>query len=159
MAGNRLKLDTTSQSYLEGKTVSDIKVLISDLCRQFCNLGWVSGTGGSITIKVHEDSVPKPERLVVMSPSGVQNERMVRPGGGFTVGRFSGERELPVVYTEMDGGFNGNGAPRRAKIAIRGSRTTSISGHVFLVGDSAGIPHVQAAVIREKQEKQSQLKA
>ncbi|XP_076884543.1 E3 ubiquitin-protein ligase RDUF1-like [Bidens hawaiensis] len=43
------------------------------------------------------------------------------PGGGFAVGRFSGgrravngERELPVVYTEMDGGFNnGFGTPRR----------------------------------------------
>ncbi|KAA8539481.1 hypothetical protein F0562_026173 [Nyssa sinensis] len=40
------------------------------------------------------------------------------PGGGFAVGRFSGgrrggERELPVVFTEMDGGFNNNGAPRR----------------------------------------------
>ncbi|MQL41690.1 DUF1117 domain-containing protein, partial [Escherichia coli] len=36
------------------------------------------------------------------------------PGGGFAVGRFSGgrrgaERELPVVYTEMDGGFNNGG--------------------------------------------------
>jgi E3 ubiquitin-protein ligase RNF115/126 len=41
------------------------------------------------------------------------------PGGGFAVGRFAGgrrpeERELPVVYTEMDGGFNNGGAaPRR----------------------------------------------
>ncbi|XP_061353335.1 E3 ubiquitin-protein ligase RDUF1-like [Gastrolobium bilobum] len=44
------------------------------------------------------------------------------PGGGFAVGRFIGGRELPVVYTEMDGGgFNGvgvgggggGGAPRR----------------------------------------------
>ncbi|KAG4936657.1 hypothetical protein AAZX31_18G167700 [Glycine max] len=36
------------------------------------------------------------------------------PGGGFAVGRFIGGRELPLVYTEMDGGFNGaNGAPRR----------------------------------------------
>ncbi|TQE04925.1 hypothetical protein C1H46_009396 [Malus baccata] len=77
MAVNGLKLGTTSQSYLEGKAVSDTKVLISDLCRQFYNLGWVSGTGGSITIKVHDDSVPKPEQLVVMSPSGVQKERMV----------------------------------------------------------------------------------
>ncbi|CAN6696004.1 unnamed protein product [Malus baccata var. baccata] len=46
------------------------------------------------------------------------------PGGGFAVGRFSGgrrpgERELPVVYTEMDGGFNGNGAPRRVLWASR----------------------------------------
>lgn len=36
------------------------------------------------------------------------------PGGGFAVGRFSGEREVPVVYTEVDGGFgNGSGRPRR----------------------------------------------
>uniref|UniRef100_R7WB98 Uncharacterized protein n=1 Tax=Aegilops tauschii TaxID=37682 RepID=R7WB98_AEGTA len=40
------------------------------------------------------------------------------PGGGFAVGRFAGgrragERELPVVYTEVDGGFNNGGAPRR----------------------------------------------
>ncbi|KAK7395262.1 hypothetical protein VNO78_15813 [Psophocarpus tetragonolobus] len=36
------------------------------------------------------------------------------PGGGFAVGRFIGGRELPLVYTEMDGAFNGaNGVPRR----------------------------------------------
>ncbi|XAR66263.1 Ubiquitin--protein ligase [Bertholletia excelsa] len=48
------------------------------------------------------------------------------PGGGFAVGRFSGGRrgggrEHPVVYTEMDGGFNNNGAPRRISWASRGS--------------------------------------
>ncbi|KAH6827232.1 hypothetical protein C2S53_000752 [Perilla frutescens var. hirtella] len=48
------------------------------------------------------------------------------PGGGFAVGRFSGgrrggERELPVVYTEMDGGFNSNGVPRRVSWGSRGS--------------------------------------
>ncbi|XP_051121421.1 probable E3 ubiquitin-protein ligase RHC2A [Andrographis paniculata] len=48
------------------------------------------------------------------------------PGGGFAVGRFSGgrrggERELPVVYTEMDGGFNNNGVPRRISWGSRGS--------------------------------------
>lgn len=70
VALNGVKLGTTSQAYLESKPVSDTKVLISDLCRQFYNLGWVSGTGGSITIKVHDDSVPKPQQLVIMSPSG-----------------------------------------------------------------------------------------
>ncbi|PPD71034.1 hypothetical protein GOBAR_DD32083 [Gossypium barbadense] len=43
------------------------------------------------------------------------------PGGVFAVGRFRGEREVPVVYTEMDGGFgesgsesgSGHGAARR----------------------------------------------
>ncbi|KAL0359269.1 UNVERIFIED_CONTAM: E3 ubiquitin-protein ligase RDUF2 [Sesamum angustifolium] len=48
------------------------------------------------------------------------------PGGGFAVGRFSGgrrggERELPVVYTEMDGGFTNNGVPRRISWGSRGS--------------------------------------
>lgn len=47
------------------------------------------------------------------------------PGGGFAVGRFAGgrrngERELPVVYTEMDGGFNNNGVPRRISWGSRG---------------------------------------
>ncbi|KAL6975413.1 hypothetical protein U1Q18_024208 [Sarracenia purpurea var. burkii] len=68
---------TSSQAYLEGNPVRESKVLISELCRQFYNLGWVSGTGGSITVKVHDDSIPKPHQLIVMSPSGVQKERMV----------------------------------------------------------------------------------
>lgn len=70
MAPNGVKLGTTSQAYLGGKAVNDTKGLISELCRQFYNLGWVSGTGGSITIKVHDDSIPKPQQLVVMSPPG-----------------------------------------------------------------------------------------
>ncbi|KAL3838428.1 hypothetical protein ACJIZ3_023019 [Penstemon smallii] len=55
------------------------------------------------------------------------------PGGGFAVGRFSGgrrggERELPVVYTEMDGGFNNNGAPRRVSWGSRGNVSRERSG-------------------------------
>ncbi|KAJ7948665.1 Enolase-phosphatase E1 [Quillaja saponaria] len=76
VAVNGVKTGTTSQAYLDGKVVKDTKVLISDLCRQFYNLGWVSGTGGSITIKVHDDPIPKPQQLIIMSPSGVQKERM-----------------------------------------------------------------------------------
>ncbi|KAK6927012.1 Zinc finger, RING-type [Dillenia turbinata] len=60
------------------------------------------------------------------------------PGGGFAVGRFTGgrrtgERELPVVYTEMDGGFNNSGAPRRISWASRrnGSRRSSGIGRIF----------------------------
>ncbi|WCJ32176.1 Methylthioribulose-1-phosphate dehydratase [Euphorbia peplus] len=66
----------SSQAYLESKGVKETRVLLADLCRQFYNLGWVSGTGGSITIKVHDDSIPKPSQLILMSPSGVQKERM-----------------------------------------------------------------------------------
>ncbi|KAF9595533.1 hypothetical protein IFM89_000621 [Coptis chinensis] len=55
------------------------------------------------------------------------------PGGGFAVGRFSGgrraaERELPVVYTEMDGDFNNGGAPRRISWTSRGSRSNESGG-------------------------------
>ncbi|CAH9103897.1 unnamed protein product [Cuscuta epithymum] len=55
------------------------------------------------------------------------------PGGGFAVGRFSGgrrggERELPVVYTEMDGAFNNNGAPRRISWASSGGSVSRQSG-------------------------------
>ncbi|KAJ0045561.1 hypothetical protein Pint_04581 [Pistacia integerrima] len=65
-----------TQAYLESKAVKETRVLMSELCRQFYTLGWVSGTGGSITIKVHDDSIPKPQQLILMSPSGVQKERM-----------------------------------------------------------------------------------
>ncbi|GMH30584.1 hypothetical protein Nepgr_032427 [Nepenthes gracilis] len=57
------------------------------------------------------------------------------PGGGFAVGRFSGgrraaERELPVVYTEVDGGFNnqGGGIPRRVSWGSRGGRSRQNGG-------------------------------
>lgn len=66
-----VKEATASQAYLEGKAVKETRALIAELCRHFYNLGWVSGTGGSITIKVHDDSIPKPHQLVIMSPSGI----------------------------------------------------------------------------------------
>ncbi|KAL5740571.1 hypothetical protein ACOSP7_029457 [Xanthoceras sorbifolium] len=59
------------------------------------------------------------------------------PGGGFAVGRFSGgrratEREFPVVFTEMDGGFNNasGGAPRRISWAPSGRRARESGGFV-----------------------------
>ncbi|PRQ04686.1 Methylthioribulose-1-phosphate dehydratase [Enhygromyxa salina] len=42
--------------------------LISELCRQFYGLGWVSGTGGGISIRDAEG--------VWVAPSGVQKERI-----------------------------------------------------------------------------------
>ncbi|CAN1150518.1 E3 ubiquitin-protein ligase RDUF1 [Linum perenne] len=54
------------------------------------------------------------------------------PGGGFAVGRFGGgrrgEREFPGVFTEMDGGFNGGGVPRRVSWVSRSSRGRGNSG-------------------------------
>lgn len=61
------------------------------------------------------------------------------PGGGFAVGRFTGgrraaERELPVVYTEVDAGFNaGAGVPRRIswETSIRRTRESGRLRRVF----------------------------
>ncbi|KAL3650180.1 hypothetical protein CASFOL_006583 [Castilleja foliolosa] len=55
------------------------------------------------------------------------------PGGGFAVGRFSGgrrggERELPVVYTEVDGGFPNSGVPRRISWGSRGNVSRESGG-------------------------------
>ncbi|KAJ9180694.1 hypothetical protein P3X46_008907 [Hevea brasiliensis] len=55
------------------------------------------------------------------------------PGGGFAVGRFTGgrraaERELPVVFTEMDGGFNAPTVPRMISWAPSGRRSREGSG-------------------------------
>lgn len=55
------------------------------------------------------------------------------PGGGFAVGRFTGgrraaERDFPVVFTEMDGGFNNAGVPRRISWAPSGGRSRESRG-------------------------------
>ncbi|CAJ0928046.1 unnamed protein product [Ranitomeya imitator] len=42
--------------------------LIPELCRQFYNLGWVTGTGGGISIKYEDE--------IYIAPSGVQKERI-----------------------------------------------------------------------------------
>ncbi|KAB0794052.1 hypothetical protein PPYR_07435 [Photinus pyralis] len=44
------------------------KHLIPELCRQFYHLGWVTGTGGGISIKHGEK--------IYIAPSGVQKERL-----------------------------------------------------------------------------------
>ncbi|XP_031255320.1 probable bifunctional methylthioribulose-1-phosphate dehydratase/enolase-phosphatase E1 2 isoform X2 [Pistacia vera] len=74
---NGLEVTGSSPVCMESKTVGESCALAAELCRHFYTLGWVSGTGGSITIKVHDDAIPRPHQLIVMSPSGVQKERMV----------------------------------------------------------------------------------
>jgi len=48
------------------------RILIPELCRQFYQLGWVSGTGGGISIKTVENGKGK----IYIAPSGVQKERL-----------------------------------------------------------------------------------
>ena len=50
----------------------DQRELICELCRSFYGLGWVSGTGGGISIRDPTDA-----DRVYIAPSGVQKERMV----------------------------------------------------------------------------------
>ncbi|KAK1569141.1 hypothetical protein Q3G72_033046 [Acer saccharum] len=73
---NGVAVPGSSRAYLENKAVHETKALAAELCRHFYTLGWVSGTGGSISIKVHDDSLPISHQLIVMSPSG-HLERMV----------------------------------------------------------------------------------
>ncbi|KAG6755274.1 hypothetical protein POTOM_041093 [Populus tomentosa] len=49
--GGMAAAKVASQAFLETKAVKDTRVLIADLYKQFYGLGWVSGTGGSITIR------------------------------------------------------------------------------------------------------------
>ncbi|MEM1414105.1 MAG: methylthioribulose 1-phosphate dehydratase [Myxococcota bacterium] len=46
----------------------DPRALIVELCRQFYTLGWVSGTGGGVSLRAGE--------RIYMAPSGVQKERL-----------------------------------------------------------------------------------
>jgi len=66
---------TASEAYLSGEPVREARELVAELCRHFYAPGWVTGTGGSITVKVNDPAVPLADRLIVMSPSG--NQRSV----------------------------------------------------------------------------------
>ncbi|TVU03801.1 hypothetical protein EJB05_50649, partial [Eragrostis curvula] len=68
---------SSSEAYLSGEEVRQARELVAELCRHFYTPGWLTGTGGSITVKVHDPAVPLADRLIVMSPSGVQKERML----------------------------------------------------------------------------------
>ncbi|KAK9801388.1 hypothetical protein WJX73_004540 [Symbiochloris irregularis] len=67
-------------------TVEEAKQLIPELCKQFYDSGWVSGTGGGMSMRVGD-------RLVV-APSGVQKERM-RPQDMFVLDIQGKVLEMP----------------------------------------------------------------
>ncbi|XP_012280248.1 probable methylthioribulose-1-phosphate dehydratase [Orussus abietinus] len=64
-----MSLDNILYDIVQQCTKEHPRNLIPELCRQFYNLGWVTGTGGGISIK-HEEKI-------YIAPSGVQKERIV----------------------------------------------------------------------------------
>ena len=68
--GRRGAMGLQEDGRVGAPSVVEAKNLAAELCKHFYNQGWVSGTGGSITLKVLEPHVDVQERLIVMAPSG-----------------------------------------------------------------------------------------
>ncbi|XP_066588769.1 methylthioribulose-1-phosphate dehydratase [Prorops nasuta] len=66
--------------------------LIPELCQQFYNLGWVTGTGGGVSIK-HEEKI-------YIAPSGVQKER-IKPNDLFVQDINGIDLELPPTEKNL----------------------------------------------------------
>lgn len=72
--------------------MNDPRTLICELCRQFYAQGWVSGTGGGISIKDGD--------RVYMAPSGVQKERL-RPEDLFELDEDGTVRRAPAQGAKL----------------------------------------------------------
>ncbi|KAF8773790.1 methylthioribulose-1-phosphate dehydratase-like [Argiope bruennichi] len=68
------------------------RCIIPELCRQFYTLGWVTGTGGGISIK-HGDEI-------FVAPSGVQKER-IQPEDLFVIDSLGNIISSPVVEKRL----------------------------------------------------------
>ena len=53
-----------------------VRALISQLCERFYQMGWATGTGGGVSIRVGGDKEGQPWRVFV-APSGIQKEDMI----------------------------------------------------------------------------------
>jgi len=71
---------------------SDLAELVCELCRQFYTLGWVSGTGGGISIRGTDG--------IYLAPSAVQKER-IRPSDVFVLDADALDR-CKVVRAPVD---------------------------------------------------------
>jgi len=61
-------LNQTKEKSASSLTPQQTRELVCELCRNFYNQGWASGTGGGISIKEGDK--------IYMAPSGVQKERL-----------------------------------------------------------------------------------
>ena len=109
---------------------TDPRQLICELCRQFYTQGWVSGTGGGISIKEGD--------RVYMAPSGVQKERLqpedlfVLDGSGKVLEAPAGNLSAcaPLFFNAFD--IRGAGAVMHSH-SINALMATLISGDEFRV--------------------------
>ncbi len=90
------------------------RALIVDLCRQFHGLGWVSGTGGGMSVR-------EGERIYV-APSGVQKERLT-------------EEDLYVLDLE------GNVLERPRTEGLRPSACTPLFLHAYRLRGAGAVIH------------------
>jgi methylthioribulose-1-phosphate dehydratase len=93
---------------------SDPRSLIVELCRQFYTHGWVSGTGGGISIRAGD--------RIYVAPSGVQKERL-QPEDMFVV--------------DLDG----NVVERPASPALRVSACAPLFLHAYRLRDAGAVIH------------------
>eukprot|EP00066_Takifugu_rubripes_P018929 XP_011608195.1 PREDICTED: methylthioribulose-1-phosphate dehydratase isoform X1 [Takifugu rubripes] len=68
MCGSSNGCQDANQEVTENKEKEHPRVLIPELCRLFYQLGWVTGTGGGISLRRGEQ--------IYIAPSGVQKERI-----------------------------------------------------------------------------------
>ncbi|MDX1920489.1 MAG: methylthioribulose 1-phosphate dehydratase [Candidatus Caenarcaniphilales bacterium] len=105
----KLKLSETYQTEKE---------MICELCKKFYVLGWVSGTGGGMSIKVEDN-------LALIAPSGVQKEE-IKPSDLFLIDFF--------LSTEHSASYSIVENPPEHKI----SACTSIFVNIYKQRASAG---------------------
>ena len=94
------------------------RALVSELCASFYTLGWVTGTGGSISIRIGG--------RIFMAPSGVQKERM-QPADIFVL-----DGEGAVVYSPR---------PLLGKPALRLSQCAPLFQHAFTLRGAGAAIH------------------
>ncbi|KAK9768792.1 Methylthioribulose-1-phosphate dehydratase [Basidiobolus ranarum] len=109
--------------------------LIPELCRQFYTLGWVTGTGGGISIRDGE--------LVYIAPSGVQKER-IQPQDLFVMA-FSTKQLLraPPVYkpSACTPLFYNAYTMRNAGACIHTHSQSAVMATLLFPGDTFEITH------------------
>lgn len=112
--------------------------LVVELCRQFYDLGWVSGTGGGISVRLDE-------RRVLVAPSGVQKERL-RPGDLFVVdldGRLLARPEDPALRPSACTPLFLEAYRRRGAGAVLHSHSLHAFEATLHAGEAFRITHVE----------------